>query len=144
MNPIPAIANFMTPLPFSLESTQTLNAAHELMRARKVRHLPIIDGGALVGLLSLNDLHLIETLKDVDPAEVEIADAMTHAPFAVAFTAPIDDVADEMAQRRISSAVVMNGLQVVGIFTAVDALAALAAVVREQSLRGMLAVLLPE
>jgi len=140
---IPTIAHFRTLLPVSMESTRTLTEAHELMRSNQVRHLPIIDGGVLVGLLSLSDLHLIETLKDVNPGEVEIGDAMSHAPFAVFFDAQIDEVAEEMAQRKISSAVVMDCNRVVGIFTSVDALRALAFAVREQPRRAILAVLWP-
>ena len=40
--------------------------------------------------------------------------------------APLDEVASEMARRRVGSAVVVAGTSVVGVFTAVDALRALA------------------
>jgi len=131
--PIPKIAKFMTTVPISLESRAKLTEAHAAMRENKVRHLPIVDDGVLLGLLSLSDLHLIETLKDVNPAEVEVRDAMTREPFSVSCEAPIDEVADEMAERKIGSAIVLDAGRVVGIFTATDALRALADTVRTRS-----------
>ena len=37
------------------------------MREHGIRHLPVMDGDNLVGIVSLRDLLLIETLADVIP-----------------------------------------------------------------------------
>ncbi len=63
--PIPAVQNFMTTTPLSIGADQTLARAHEVMSAAKIRHLPVLDGGKLVGMLTDRDLHLVESLKDV-------------------------------------------------------------------------------
>jgi acetoin utilization protein AcuB len=118
----PTVDRYMTPSPFTIGQGEPLSAAHELMRAHSIRHLPVLDGRALVGLVSLGDLHLLETLDGVDPNEATVREAMSDDPYTVAPHAPLRQVAAEMAARKISSAVVVDGERVVGIFTAVDGL----------------------
>jgi len=102
-----------------------LSTAHSMMRKWKIRHLPVLGGGKVVGLLSLRDLHLVETLKDVDPTKVSVEDAMSPDPYMVSPDADLRTVAVEMATRKIGSALVVRGSKVLGIFTTVDALRAL-------------------
>ncbi len=104
----------------------TLEEAHRLMRELTVRHLPVLDGGKVVGIVSQRDLHLIETLRDVDPAKVEVGEAMTEDPFIVEPEALLTDVAHTMAERHLGAALVRSRGEVVGIFTTTDALRALA------------------
>ncbi len=39
-----------------IESSDGIEAAMALMTDRRIRHLPVVDGGALVGLVSIGDL----------------------------------------------------------------------------------------
>jgi acetoin utilization protein AcuB len=119
------IRNFMTPAPHSIGRDQPLSMAHERMRGWGVRHLPVLDGGKLVGILSQRDALLIETLRDVNPAEVPVEDAMTSDVYIVSPDAPIGEVASAMAEHKYGCAVVMNGTHLAGIFTTTDALRAL-------------------
>jgi acetoin utilization protein AcuB len=121
----PLVRDYMSVTPETIGTDQTLSQAHILMRAHGIRHLPVLDGGKLVGIVSQRDLQLIETLKDVDPNEVHVEEAMTPDPFAVRPDTPIDEIADEMATHRYGSAVVVDGERVIGVFTTVDALRAL-------------------
>ncbi len=120
-----AIENFMTEGPYTIASNRTLEEAHALMRKHRIRHLPVLDSGKLVGMVTQRDLSLVETLKAVNPAKVEVEDAMTEDVFAVEVGTPIAEVAQRMAKDRIGSAVIMKGQMVAGIFTGVDALRAL-------------------
>jgi acetoin utilization protein AcuB len=122
---VPTIERYMTPLPYTIEASATMEAAHLIMREHRIRHLPVMQGGELVGLLSVRDLHLLESLKDVDPAEVPVADAMSRRPYTVAGREPIDKVAAHMAAFKIGSALVVEDDIVTGIFTTHDALRAL-------------------
>lgn len=119
------IQRYMSASPHSIGSEQTLTAAHELMRENQVRHLPVLHGGKLVGLVSQRDLHLVETLAGVNPDEVRVEDAMSADPFVVSPDADLAEVARHMAEHKLGSAVVMQGNKVVGVFTTVDALRAL-------------------
>lgn len=115
----------MTRMPHTIDPDATLEEAHKVMRKYQFHHLPVVRGADLVGLVSLRDLLLIETLKDVDPAAVQVHETMSKDPFTVSFDAPIDKVAAAMAADRVGSAVVVDGDEVVGIFTTHDALTAL-------------------
>jgi acetoin utilization protein AcuB len=120
------VGRHMTRAPLILGADQTLAMAHRLMRAKRIRHLPVLRGGKLVGMLSQRDLVLIETLPDVDPATVPVEDAMTTEVFAVSPDASLASVVRKMGQRRLGSAIVMEGKRVVGLFTATDACRTLA------------------
>ena len=120
------VRTHMTVAPYSIGIDQPLEVAHGLMRAHRIRHLPVLRGGKLVGVLSQRDLYLIETLRDVDPVSVKVEEAMTQDAYAVAPSTPLAKVVREMAEQRYGCAVVVEAGQVVGIFTAVDALRALA------------------
>ena len=95
-----AILKHMTPDPHSIGVDQTLDRAHAVMREHAIRHLPVLSGGRLVGLVTERDLALVETMTDVDPRRVPIAEAMSSDVYAVPPDAPLDEVAREMAERR--------------------------------------------
>lgn len=123
--PVPGVGQFMTRTPYTIDHDEPLARAHELMRAHRIRHLPVLLDGKLLGLVSIRDLHLIETLRDVDPSEVPVEDAMGEEPYTVSPEEPLDVVATIMADHKIGSAVVVDAGRVQGIFTTVDALRAL-------------------
>jgi acetoin utilization protein AcuB len=117
---IPTIHKWMSTSPFTIERTETLSSAHKLMRREGIRHLPVLENGKLVGIITERDLHLIETLQDVDPDQVKIEEAMTTHPYFVAPDARIDEVVAEMAEHKYGAAVVLQNQKVVGMFTTVD------------------------
>ncbi|MBX7194345.1 MAG: CBS domain-containing protein [Sandaracinaceae bacterium] len=116
----------MTTAPHSIGTEQTLAHAHEVLRSHHIRHLPVLQGGKLVGMLTQRDLALVETLKDVDPNSVKVEDAMSGEVYTVSPDAPLDEVVQEMAEKKYGSAVVVSNHKVVGIFTTVDVCSALA------------------
>jgi acetoin utilization protein AcuB len=103
-----------------------MSVAHHLMREHRIRHLPVLDAGRIVGLVSDRDLSFIETLLDVDPKKVTVEEAMTPEPYIVATDSALDEVVSTMAARKYGSAIVADNAKVVGIFTTVDACAAFA------------------
>jgi len=123
---IPAIQKFMTTTPHSIGADQTLAHAHAVMREFRIRHLPVLVGGKLVGMVTDRDLRFIETLRDVDPAKVPVEDAMVTDVYSVDPETPVDEVVREMAQHKYGSVVVMQNQKVVGIFTTVDVCTAFA------------------
>jgi acetoin utilization protein AcuB len=119
------IAEVMTADPCCVQCDEPLREAHRLMRALHVRHLPVLDGDRLVGLVSERDLHLLETLRSVDPGIEPVSQAMTELPFTVNPTVSLREVVGEMREKRYGSAVVVEKGRVTGIFTRADALRAL-------------------
>jgi len=124
--PIPTIQRYMTTLPHSIGSEQPMARAHIMMREHHFRHLPVLHGGKLVGVLSDRDLHLVETLRDVDPEKVTVEEAMTRDPYTVQPDTALDEVVATMAEHKYGCAVVMQNEKLVGIFTTVDACRAFA------------------
>lgn len=124
--PIPTVQKYMSTSPHSIGVDQPLSRAHVMMREHGFRHLPVLKGGTLVGMLTDRDLHLVESLKDVDPEKVLVEDAMSTAVYSVSPDAPLDEVVSSMAEHKYGSAVVMQNSKVVGIFTTVDVCRALA------------------
>jgi CBS domain-containing protein len=49
------VADVMTPSPKSITSSQEVREAMRLMSKGRFRHLPVVDGDALVGLISIRD-----------------------------------------------------------------------------------------
>jgi acetoin utilization protein AcuB len=123
------IRQFMTAAPHSIGRDQPLSVAHERMRAWGIRHLPVLEAGKLVGVLSQRDALFVETLRDVDPTKVPVDDAMSSDVYIVAPDAPLTEVAKEMADHKYGCAVVTDGPRIVGIFTTIDALRALIGIV---------------
>jgi len=50
------VADFMTPNPLTIAPDATAEQAAEMMADAQVRRLPVVDGGQLVGIVSLGDL----------------------------------------------------------------------------------------
>ncbi len=121
---IPKIQKYMTTVPICINRTDTVASAHKVMREHDIRHLPVVDGDKLVGIVTQRDLHLIETLKDVDAEKVNVEDAMTTNPYTVHPDAELDEVVAEMAEQKYGSALVVQNHKVVGVFTTVDAMRA--------------------
>ena len=128
---MPPISRYMSCQPRTVGRSATLQQAHQMMREHLIRHLPVVERGELVGIVSQNDLHLIETLQGADPGELTVAEAMTAEVYSVGFDEPVDVVVETMASRKLSSAVVLDRWGAVrGIFTTMDALQVLADVLR--------------
>jgi len=118
--PIPAIREHMTASPHSIGYDQPCAHAYAVLKKHDIRHLPVLRGGKLVGVVSDRDLYMLEMLKDVDTAELSVEEAMSTEVYAVSPETPLDEVLETMAEKKYGSAVVMDGAHVVGIYTTVD------------------------
>jgi acetoin utilization protein AcuB len=130
---MPTLARYMTRKPWTIERTAMMAEAHRLMREHGVRHLPVMEGERVVGIVSMRDLHLLETLPGVTPEEVPVEDAMSPEVFVASENDELADIVDRMAEARLGSAIVMDRGSVVGIFTTVDALRAFAEILRREA-----------
>ena len=121
----PTVRRYMTSGPHTIGRTHSLTAARKLMREHQVRHLPVLDGGRIVGLVSERDLAMVEALPGVNPTDVRVEEAMVENVFTVEPDTPIGEVIGTMIARKVGSAVVLEQERVVGVFTTIDALVAL-------------------
>lgn len=120
------IAEVMTDTPQTIGRDQKLSLAHEMMRELGLRHLPVLDAGKLIGVLSQRDLYFVEAISGVDQDVDSVSEAMATEVYTVAPGELVADVARTMGERKYGCAIVVDRGYVVGIFTATDALALLA------------------
>ena len=95
------------------------------MRKNHVRHLPVVDGAIVVGVLSQRDILLLETLPSGNSPDARVEEAMVEEVFTVQPDAPVAEVVERMIGGKLGSAIVCEAGRVVGVFTTIDALRAL-------------------
>jgi acetoin utilization protein AcuB len=122
------VGMYMTRSPVTVDRTTKMGRALRIMEDQGFRHLPVVDGGRLVGLVSERELKIVEHMQGVDSALCIVGDFILSPPFHVTADAHLRDVARAMAEKKFGSAVVVDGEQVIGVFTTTDALKALAIV----------------
>lgn len=127
----PTVDVLMTRRPIVVASTQRLAVAAELMRSCRVRHLPVLEAGRLVGVLSLGDV-LAGEESDA------IADVMTTAVRTATPATTLSAACSQMLGQRVSCLPVVDHGALVGIFTATDALTVAVSLLKtdEQAVRG--------
>jgi predicted transcriptional regulator len=120
------IRDYMTRQPWTVQADDSLKLAREMTEARGVHHLPVMDAGAVVGIVTSRELDAagdrLGTVADVmKPAQRVGSDLL------------LCDVLDRMTSEHCDAVVVTDGTKVEGIFTATDALRVLARLVRQRA-----------
>jgi acetoin utilization protein AcuB len=123
--PVPQIKKFMTTTPHTIGADQTLDHAKKLMHELSIRHLPVLNAGAVIGIISERDISFLQSFKDIDLKNEKVEQAMTLEPVTVNAEALLDVVCREMAEKKIGSVLVKENNKLVGIFTWIDALKAM-------------------
>ncbi len=116
------IADFMTPMPHTVGSEQTITFAQKLMQKHDIRHLPVLHGGELFGVVSDRDLGMIAGLNEVNPDHTTVEEAMTQEAYTVSPDTPLFAVLNDMLKHKYGSAIVVEGIKIIGILTTHDAL----------------------
>jgi acetoin utilization protein AcuB len=124
------IKHFMTPSPHAIGHDQSLKLAHERMQHWGVRQLPVLEGGALVGVISERDIALVAAIAPAAVESTTVAEAMSSEPYAVAPDDDIAQVTEQMAEHGYVCAIVMEQHKAVGAFMTTDALHLLSGLLR--------------
>ncbi|MCB1140774.1 MAG: CBS domain-containing protein [Leptospiraceae bacterium] len=128
MKTIPPIQKYMTTTPLTIHRDSTLDEAFKEMKSHQIRHLPVMDGSEILGIISERDIMVAEALNNVDPSKVKAGDIAKTETYKVPPDMPTDEVVLEMAANKYGSALIVQNNKLVGIFTTVDALTAFAEV----------------
>ncbi len=115
------ISSYMSPLTVSIGVDQCLKTASTKMQEHKIRHLPVLEGGRLVGVISERDVTWLASL-GTDPSTVQVNEAMSDIPYLVPANAKAVDVVTKMHDDKLGSALIERDGKPVGIFTTTDAL----------------------
>ncbi|HUH36842.1 MAG TPA: CBS domain-containing protein [Spongiibacteraceae bacterium] len=134
MHHIPPLVAVMTPFPYHIEAGQPLSEAAALMRRHAIRHLPVLDQGDIIGVISERDLQraTIPGHPLSSDTELMVQDLCTQRPYVADVSDPLDRILEVMADKRLGSVLVLKDGELAGIFTAVDACALLAAELQRQ------------
>jgi CBS domain-containing protein len=121
----------MTPKVVSISADDNLRIVDEIMVLGRVRHLPVVRRGTLVGVVSQRDL-LHASLSNVIglPSEeqnlflegVNISEVMSAPPVSIGPEVPVQEAARIMAERKIGCLLVVDNGEVAGIVTETDLL----------------------
>src|SRR5215210_7142315 len=131
-------------------SPQTTAAeALGLCRERRIRHLPVMDGGRLVGIVSDRDLRsAAPALGDPERASalerIRVSDVMSPDVITAHPDDPVEEAANRMRERRIGSLPVVEGGELVGILTSSDVMEALVHLVGAHEPGSRLEVVMPD
>jgi acetoin utilization protein AcuB len=122
MQGIPPIKAVMTPFPYWIDKGEPIAAARKMMAGHSIRHLPVMEAGRLVGVITDRDINLILDPGLGDPPEGKtVGDICVSRVYVVDLMEPLDRVLLHMAKHHIGSALVMKDGRLVGIFTVTDA-----------------------
>lgn len=119
------VKDFMTPSPLTIPAELSMHDAAERMFDNKIRHLPVTDGGHVVGIISDRDIAVVDTIPQVDRNKVLVGSAMSSNPYICSPETPLIDVVRTLCEHKIGTAIVMKDGKLSGIFTLIDALKAL-------------------
>jgi len=122
----PTVREFMTPDPVTIDGGLTVNDAATRMFQIHARHLPVYVGGHLMGILSDRDIARASASDNLEGGRGQtVEQACTPNPLVCGPDASLVEVAHTLARRKIGAILVMEGGQLLGMFTVVDALHAL-------------------
>jgi acetoin utilization protein AcuB len=95
------------------------------MQHEHVRHLPVLEGGVVAGMISQRDIGLLETNEPKLLTDISVEEAMSGEPYIVGPDVPLHSVIATMHAHKIGSAIVVEQGTVLGVFTTTDAIALL-------------------
>ena len=123
-----AISAIMTKDVITLNHTDDLETAEQLFKSKKIRHIPVVSGDAIIGMLSYTDLLRISFSDTADDDKVEsvvynmftIEQVMASNLVIVSSSATIKEVAEILANREFHALPVVDDNVLVGIVTTTD------------------------
>jgi len=123
------VADWMSTPPILVRSTTTLADAQRIMEHRKVRRLPVVEDGRLVGIVSWGDLRAAAPSAATTLSVYEwralleqatIAECMTHDPVTIEPYVSVLEAAQRMLAHKIGGLPVVQDGRVVGVITESD------------------------
>jgi acetoin utilization protein AcuB len=128
--------DLMTPKPMTVSPEATIAEVWDLMRELEIRHLPVVQAGALVGMLSDRDLARLDMARLLAVAGADTLRRELSAPIvrfmssdviAVEPEAELSDVIELLLEHKVGALPVVepDTREVVGIISYIDVLRAI-------------------
>lgn len=124
------VSEIMTKNVITLNVTDDLERAEELFKSHKIRHIPVVSGDAIIGMLSYTDLLRISFADAIDD-DANNVDTVVYNMFSVeqvmakkletvSSTTTIKDVAEILAKKEFHALPVVDNNSLIGIVTTTD------------------------
>ncbi|MBI5035107.1 MAG: CBS domain-containing protein [Chloroflexi bacterium] len=139
---IPTVEQVMSRNPATVSSNDSIRVALDRMRERSCRRLPVVDSGALVGIVSDRDLRRATNspyvmrerwYDDFMLDHIPVRACMTPNPITISPRTSIAEAARLMLDRKIGGLPVLDEEHLVGIVTETDLLNYLIRTLESQS-----------
>jgi CBS domain-containing protein len=122
------VLDVMTKDPLSVTRSESVGQADELMNANKIRQLPVIEDGELVGIVTDRDIRsflsgsLVES-EAREKALTEVGEIMTTDPVTLAQEDDLIEAVELLVEQKIGGIPVVDQAEgLVGIVTYIDVL----------------------
>ncbi len=106
----------------TISSDKRVSKALQLMQQRQIRHLPVMEGGHMVGWITSRDLR--EVLLASMLEKITVADVMIKAPISVTADTGVEEAARLVQEHKIGGMPVLEGDRLVGVITMLDLIGA--------------------
>jgi CBS domain-containing protein len=125
------VRDIMRTKPVTISASERMSTVEDIMTLGRVRHMPVVQAGRLVGVVSERDLLraslsvFSEHLEDERRAFLHIVaidEVMSTPPVTIDPEASIEEAALLMARRRIGCLPVLQGDRLIGLLTETDVL----------------------
>lgn len=124
------VADVMTTNPLTVSPSETIGQADELMAENRIRQLPVVEAGALIGIITDRDLRsflsasLLSTPEERERAlRTKVNDVMTTQPLTLAPDDELQDAVELLLEQKIGGVPVVDESEgLIGIVTYVDVL----------------------
>ena len=132
-----SVREWMTKDPLTVSPQTSVFRAWRVMQERRIKHLPVLDGDRLMGIVSDSDLRLAlpSPATSLEAHEINylldrmtVSEVMAKPVVTVTISTPLQDAAWTLLRHRIGALPVMEGGALVGILTRSDVLGSFAAI----------------
>jgi len=123
----------------TLDESAEIDLADGLMRMDRIRHLPVVSGGRLVGIVSQRDLFragverwLGQEGEGATPAHLRLRDVMNREVVTAHPDADLASAVEMLLQRRIGCLPVVEDGRLLGLLSETDCLRHLAVLLEKE------------
>ena len=133
------VVDVMTQNPLSMTPSETVGQADEVMAENRIRQLPVVDGSALVGIITdrdirsfLDGISLLVPDARAKALATEIKEVMSTDPLTLSPDDDLQEALELLIEEKIGGIPVMDEAEgLVGIITYVDVLRCFLDLLRE-------------
>jgi CBS domain-containing protein len=122
------VSKIMTSDVITLNHTDNLDTAEQLFKSNNIRHIPVVSGTSIIGMLSLTDLLRISFADAAHGGDIDttvynmftIEQVMAKNIVSVSSDATIREAAEILSKKEFHALPVVNNGELAGIVTTTD------------------------